>query len=319
MDNSNKIALIYSKLAELELSQKKQADIWKHIKQSFTAKQLDQDVVRNIEDVFREACIPPNKDDAIELSPESLKTGDVSESEQGTKASAAFDTTKLTSDTVKNIRVLFLAEQQFSDTLQQSISEKLKKLRTTQSTQDKLIPEIFRFREDLMKQEKKLNDYEELCRNLQKLSKEKDDHRRMLIEHEKNKSKQLEQECLQSIETVTKKIEEEENDLLITSNENQDLQMKLDQFMIHLKIRKEKLKNEEKTKELYFRLKEAKKSQFFYFIEQEKLKLSSYQSNINHAKETIHHLQSQVSLTILLSHPFLTTSDDLSLSPLYRW
>jgi hypothetical protein len=272
MADSNKLALIYSKLAELELQKQKQANIWGEITKKCTVKDLDPRVVNDIEDIFRDAT----------------QSGVISDGSNGEKP-------VLTMETVDKIRYLFLAEQQFADQLHESLETKIKNLHSFEMKRDSTISEIFHSRESLVLQEKRLKEYEELCRNLNKLCKEKDDGYQSILENEKLKTSHLENECNQSIETVNKKIEDEENDLFLTSNENDELKTKLESFLIHLNLRKEKLKNEEKTKELFYRLKDTKKQQLNYFHEQNELKLSSLHSNINHLDEVNHNLMTQLS------------------------
>jgi hypothetical protein len=307
-NTSRKLALIYSKLAELELHQKDKASdsVWKEIVKKCSAKDLDISVINDIETIFYDSVKNPESHiytkRADETKPEEKETkeaGSSAETETGedeiqVNPVLASYASILTSSSINNIRLLFLAETQFSFTLKESISTKLKNQKSLASSYSKLIPDILSLREENMKIDKKLNDYEELCRNLQKLSKEKDDQRSLIISSEQSKTQHLENECLSSIETVTKKIEEEETDLSNTENENKDLQGKLESFMIHLKLKKEKLKNEEKTKDLYFRLKEAKKQQALYYLEQQKMKNHSIYSSTLHSKETIHQLSEQL-------------------------
>jgi hypothetical protein len=268
MADSAKLALIYSKLAELELQKEKQIDITKEIVKKFSHRDLDKDVIGNIETIFFEAAASADVESSLPVS--------------------------IGSQQIDKLRLLFLAEKQYSENVQRSLSEKLKIIKKNQSNRDVYSSEIYKIREEMLKIEKKTSDFEELCRNLQKLAKEKENHRQLLTESEQSKTEHLQKECMNSIEAVTKKIEEEEKDLERISLENDELKGKLEQFLLHLNLKKEKMKNEEKTKELFLRLKDAKKNQINYLREQERLRAQSCQSKIAHLQETVESLESQL-------------------------
>jgi hypothetical protein len=211
--SSSKLALIYSKLAELELQKEKNVDIWGDIKKKYTLKDIPPQTIHDIEHIFRDAVNKPAEG-----------------KEENSKIDAEHGLTveNFTVENVDQIRLLFLAEQQFSESLHESLTKKIHNVSAIQIRRDDMVSEILRLRETLIIQEKKIKDYEELCRNLTKLFKERDDNFKALIENEKQKSLHLESECVNAIDTVTKKIEEEEADLLNTSNENAELKTKLE-------------------------------------------------------------------------------------------
>ncbi|RYG68279.1 hypothetical protein EON64_05540 [archaeon] len=111
----------------------------------------------------------------------------------------------------------------------------------------------------------------------------------------------MERECVQSIESVNKKIVEEEKDLELKAQENEQLESKLEQFSQHLQLRygrlfsnslcspvmcimcfcrREKLQNEAKAKELQTQLDEARKAQSDYNKAQDKLRRESVKSKV---------------------------------------
>eukprot|EP01039_Chlorochromonas_danica_P003179 gene3180-3481_t len=277
---STKLALIYSRLAELEIQKEKKSDIWEEITQKFGPEDLDPAETNNIEEIFEDSLYGPSK-----------PVHDSSTSSTTTVRNGVID-----SEAVSRVRLLFLAEQQFSESLRTSLSEKLNKLKACKSERDGFASEMFRIREEMLTQDVRARDLEELCRSLQKLCKEKDDQRSYLVEQEREKTKHLERECVQSIEAVTKKIEEEEAELDMKSLENEELKSKLDQFSQHLQLRREKLRNEERAKDLQQRLEQARHAQVEYAKVQERLRAESYKSKIRHLEEAIATLQQQVAM-----------------------
>lgn len=80
------------------------------------------------------------------------------------------------------------------------------------------------------------------------------------------------------------------------SLENEELKSKLDQFSQHLQLRREKLRNEERAKDLQQRLEQARHAQIEYAKVQERLRAESYKSKIRHLEEAIATLQQQVAM-----------------------
>lgn len=277
---SSKLALIYSRLAELEIQREKRSNVWDEVVKRFSASDLDALEIANIEDIFKDATGSLMNVTFAEGSREDASIPSAS------SADAA--------ESISRIRMLFLAEQQFSETLQSSLQEKIKRVNAFQSERDGHASEMFRIREEMMKLDVRTHDLEELCRNLQKLAREKDEQRQQLVEQERSKSEHLEAECLQSISAVTKKIEQEELDLAQKDQENQSLKEKLEEFMQHINLRKEKRQNEVKAQELQRRLQEARKAQAVYIQEQEKLRLHTRKSKIHQLEETVYSLRRQL-------------------------
>eukprot|EP01031_Cornospumella_fuschlensis_P037149 gene37149-45091_t len=193
---STKLALIYSRLAELELQKEKRGDVWDAIVKKFDSSHLDTAEIHNIEDIFFDALYGADRNTS-----------------EGPRA--------IDGEGVSRVRLLFLAEQQFSESLHKAISDKLNKVKAFRSERDGKAADMFRVREDLLRQDNRLRDVEELCRSLQKLCKEKDEQRVTMIQQEREKTQHLERECVQSIESVNKKIAEEEKDLELKALENE--------------------------------------------------------------------------------------------------
>lgn len=154
---STKLALIYSRLAELELQKEKRGDVWDAITRKFDSSHLDPAEIHNIEDIFFDALYDSDRN-------------------------SSGPTPAVDGEAVSRVRLLFLAEQQFSESLHKSISDKLNKVKAFRSERDGKAADMFRVREDLLRQDSRLRDLEELCRSLQKLCKEKDEQRAAMIQ-----------------------------------------------------------------------------------------------------------------------------------------
>jgi myosin heavy subunit len=267
---STKLALIYSRLAELEIQKETKVTIWDDVCKRFNASDIDPAEITNMEVIFKDAS------QSLDTAALPLSLDSISES-------------------IDRIRILFLAEQQFADSLQASLQDKIKKTQAFQSERDGHASEAFRLREEMMKLEVRNENLEELCRNLQKLAKEKDTQRQQMVESEKLKSEHLEAECLQSIASVSKKIEQEEEELHQKELENASLREKLQEFKAHLNLRKEKRQNELRAQELQRRLHEARHAQATYLKEQDQLRRNSTKARIHQMGETVQSLRRQLS------------------------
>lgn len=269
--DSTKLALIYSRLAELEVQKKKKTTIGEEISKRFSASDLDPLEIANIDVIFKDV------------------------SQQLTDASTA-QSADAVSEAISRLRLLFLAEHQFTETLQSSFPDKIKKVEAFRSEQDGHASEAFRLREEIMKLQSRNEDLEELCRNLQNLAREKDAHRQQLVENERLKSEHLEAECVQSIATVSKKIEQEEEELVQKEQENASLREKLQEFQQHLNLRKEKRQNEVRAQELQRQLRDARRAQAAYVKEQESLRRTSTKARIQQMEETVNSLRHQLTV-----------------------
>ncbi len=268
--NATKLALIYSRLKAMEI-EKDQPHPFLEINKRFVKSKVDPQDIEDVTAIFRDA-----------ISNVRLKLiGDSRDNGNGV-------------DAIDNVRVLFLAEEQYAQSLIAALDEKIKHWRAVKTERDQNINQMFQKRQGLVTLENQIRELEEICRNLQKIAKEKDDQRGQLVMLEKEKSDQLQTECIQSIDTVTKKIEEEEFELEQKAKENEDLQAKLEQFTYHMSLRKEKARNEEKARELQMQLEYAKRAQVDYFREQQDLKSKSLKSRVIHLQETVHSLKTQL-------------------------
>jgi alkylhydroperoxidase/carboxymuconolactone decarboxylase family protein YurZ len=304
---SSKLALIYSRLAELEIQKEKRSNVWEDITRRFGPKDLDPIETANIETIFNDAC-QVYLNAAILLRGEGDSSGSAektppsSSSTTSTAMAGMEEPSSLSPDSqvpdlteaIHRIRMMFLAEEQFSESLHASFQSKIKKLTAFQSERDGYASEIYRIREVMMRVESRINDLEELCRNLQKLAKEKDEQRKHLIELERSKSEHLESECLQSINAVTKKIEQEEEELTQKEMENSNLKLRLEEFMHHISLQKERRQNELRAVELQKRLTEAKQAQELYLQEQEKMKKMAMKQRKKQLEETVTMLRKQL-------------------------
>eukprot|EP01042_Synura_sphagnicola_P015543 gene15543-19682_t len=101
--DSTKLALIYSRLAELEVQKKKKTSIGEEISKRFSASDLDPLEIANIDVIFKDV---------------SQQLTDVTTVQSADSVSEA----------ISRLRLLFMAEHQFTETLQSSFPDKIKKV-----------------------------------------------------------------------------------------------------------------------------------------------------------------------------------------------
>lgn len=182
------------------------------------------------------------------------------------------------------------------DALMRSLGQKVQDYRAHKLSKDKLIADTLRMREAITSLTTQINEVGELCRKLQVLEKEKIQHHSKMLEVEVEKTQSIEKECGLSLSSVTARIEAEESDIATKAAENNDLTAKLEQFRGHLELRREKQRNEARTKELVSKLEAAKQAQQNYEREQAQLKRDSCRSKLVHSQETVLQLEQQLAM-----------------------
>lgn len=255
--DANNLALIYSRLADFE-SRESPTDILQTITQKYSLQRVDVAELAVIEETFNKACTDPMM--------------------------------------VESIKALFDQEHRIKDEVAKSLPAKAKQYHTQKLSSDQMSSDMFRFSEVLKALRPQVQDMSELCRSLQALDKEKSDHHGKMLQAERDKTLSIEKECGASLSSVTAKIDAEEADINTKAQENEELRAKLEQFKGHLELRREKLRNEEKTKELMAKLEAAKLAQKTFLEEQEQMKRDSCKSKILHTSETILQLEQQLSM-----------------------
>jgi chromosome segregation ATPase len=111
---------------------------------------------------------------------------------------------------------------------------------------------------------------------------------------EKDKTDMLEIECRESISSVMQKIAEDQVDIDRKIAENEDLRLKLERFEHNLALLRDRAENEKKVSDLTQKLNEAKKAQYDYNQEQQRLKENSVKAKLRHQEEVIHQLKKQI-------------------------
>lgn len=255
--DANNLALIYSRLAALE-SRESTSDILETITQKHSLHYVGAAELSAIEEAFNRACSDPIMVDAI--------------------------------------KSLFDQEHRIKDEVARSLPAKAKQYHTQKLNSDQMVSDTFRFGEVLKTLRPQVQDMSELCRSLQALDKEKGDHHAKMLQAERDKTATIARECGASLSSVTTKIDAEEADIDNKAAENEELRAKLEQFRGHLELRREKQRNEERTRELVLKLEAAKLAQTTYLDEQERMKRDSCKSKIVHASETILQLESQLGM-----------------------
>lgn len=256
-DASSNLALIYSRLAALE-SQNQEADIVNSITEAHSLNHLPAEEICKLDAQFSAAAAGP--------------------------------------DYINAIKALFEAEQKMKDDLCTALAKNGKEYHAKKLSMDRLTADTLRLQEATKGLAPQLSDVSDLCRNLQLLVKEKDARNRKLLEEESEKTASIERECGASLGSVSTKIDAEEADIAVKAQENSDLRSKIDQFRDHLELRRERQRNEEKTKDLMAKLEAAKAAQKAYLDEQDRMKRDSCKSKIVHTHETILQLKAQLSM-----------------------
>lgn len=258
MTDATNLALIYSRLADLESQRDSSSEILQTITQKHFLENVNPADASAIEEKFQALCCQVPLVDAIK---------------------AAFE-----------------EEHKVKDEVVKSLTANAAKYHKQKLGRDQMVADSFRLSENLKTLRPQVQDMSELCRSLQALDKEKADHHAKMLVAEQQKTMHIESECGTSLSSVTTKIDAEEADINAKAQENEDLRVKLEQFKGHLELRREKLKNEQRTKELTDKLEAAKLAQKNYLDEQEKLKRDACKSKIIHTRETVMQLEQQLQM-----------------------
>lgn len=148
------------------------------------------------------------------------------------------------------LQELILNEKRAEASLITSIADQNKSIKSAKTSRDIWIAESNRLRQEIDVSNGKIKEFEEICRNFQSISKEKNDLSARMLQVEVEKSAQLNKECSESIARVTSKMQEEIDELNAKETENMDLALKLDQFKHHLDLKRQKQENELRAKDL---------------------------------------------------------------------
>lgn len=257
--SAEELASIYSRLAVLESQQVTGTDALEEVfrKYSVTA-ESSSDAFSGLDERFKHAASLPN---AIEA-----------------------------------IKDIFTEELDMKSAVNVSLDSKSTMYRTRNHKLLQMNSDSLRLQDSISKLSPQLREVTELCRNLQALEKEKNEHNAKLLSVELEKSMAIQRECGASLTSVTTKIDAEEADLEAKAKENDDLCVKLEQFRAHLELRREKQRNEARTRELQGQLEAAQKAQLAFVSQQEQLKRESCHSKVIHAQETVLQLEAQLSM-----------------------
>lgn len=148
------------------------------------------------------------------------------------------------------LQELILNEERTEASLITSIADQNKSIKSAKTSRDIWIAETHRLRKEIDISNGKIKEFEEICRNFQSISKEKNDLSARMLQVEVEKSAQLNKECSDSIARVTSKMQEEIDELNAKETENMDLALKLDQFKHHLDLKRQKQENEMRARDL---------------------------------------------------------------------
>jgi chromosome segregation ATPase len=252
------LASIYSRLAVLESQHAVETGVLDEVLRKHNVETVSREELNTLETRFNHAALQPNSIGAI--------------------------------------KDLFSIEHNIKDELARALDSKLKTYQSRNHQCHQLNSDTLRLQETIGKLSPQLHDMTELCRKLQVLEKEKNEHNAKLLAAEVEKSGSIQRECGTSLSGVTTKIDAEEADLEAKAQENTELRTKLDQFHGHLELRREKIKNEARTRDLQKQLDAAQTAQRAFLLQQEQLRRDSVRSKVVHAQETVLQLESQLGM-----------------------
>lgn len=97
---------------------------------------------------------------------------------------------------------------------------------------------------------------------------------------------------------MLRKIEDDERDIDQKCAENEQLQLKLDQFQTHLQQRRQREENLKQARLLEARLEEAKAAQRGFHLQQLRQKAGASKARVRHLQETVYQLKEQQQLFV---------------------
>jgi chromosome segregation ATPase len=191
---------------------------------------------------------------------------------------------------------LVAVEQQAVDDTVKSLRENFEQLAATKRKRDAATQELFTLREGVIELERKTGPTQELCRNIQKREGVMKENYAQMLKIEKEGNEKFRTECSTSTGGILDKIKIEEEDLEKKEKENTELRSKLDQFKSHLELRRSKMDNLKRTKDLEKQLDEARGAQRKYVLDQHALKANSLKQQLINSEEATHTYRQQIGL-----------------------
>lgn len=216
-------------------------------------------------------------------------------------------------DSVEKLRRLHDIFQKKLDVVKEadhSTPPALANCRATHKTKDLMILDYLRLKQNVEASEASYKEKADLCRNLQARNKEYEATSQLLLKEESHKTEELRAQCIDSIDSITKQIEDEEAAVLAKKEENTSLGVKITEFNGHLVIRDEHLVTQRKARVIEQQLLEAKKVQYARAEEQRASNSKSYQIHIQQLLEAQRDLERQVGLYMEKASSFEATLDD---------
>lgn len=194
------------------------------------------------------------------------------------------------------IQQLLISEREAVAAETAALQLKFEEMISTRKKRDVSMVELYKLREELVEYGRKTGPTEELCRNIHKRVGIMEDNYGQMLQIEKDGNEKFRTECDNSTASLLEKIKIEEEELEKKEKENEDLRSKLEQFKSHLDLRKDKMINLKKTKQLEDQLATARSDQRKYLLDQQALKANSLNAQLLHSKETTHTYKEQIHL-----------------------
>lgn len=215
-------------------------------------------------------------------------------------------------DALGQLRKLFSCEREDQSRLTSQISSSIDQYQLIVRENDRCNADIVSHSLRMKEIPSQIRDFTDLCRKLQSLNNEKSSLTASSLAEEKSKTLQLRTECEASLLKFSTNVDAEEAQVSSVEVQNTELCTRLEDFQKHLSFRREKARNEEKTRTLLEQLRVAKLEQRRYLDEQREQTAYKLAARIASTRETIAYMATQARMLKGKFDDFRTTVDSSS-------
>lgn len=215
-------------------------------------------------------------------------------------------------DALGQLRKLFSCEREDQSRLASQISSSIDQYQLIVRENDRCNADIVSHSLRMKELPSQIRDFTDLCRKLQSLNNEKSSLSESSLAEEKSKTLLLRTECEASLLKFSTNVDAEEAQVSLVEVQNTELCSRLEDFQKHLSFRREKARNEEKTRTLLEQLRMAKLEQRRYLDEQREQTAYKLAARIASTSETIAYMATQARMLKGKFDDFRNTVDSSS-------
>jgi hypothetical protein len=215
-------------------------------------------------------------------------------------------------DALDQLRKLFSCEREDQSRLASQISSSIDQYQLIVQENDRFNADIVSHSLRMKELPSQIRDFTDLCRKLQSLNNEKSCLSASSLAEEKSKTLLLRTECEASLLKFSTNVDAEEAQVSSVEAQNTELCTRLEDFQKHLSFRREKARNEEKTRMLLEQLRVAKLEQRRYLDEQREQTAHKLAARIASTRETIAYMATQARMLKGKFDDFRNTVDSSS-------